>query len=258
MGPNGAGKSTLSGAIMGKPGYEVLAGSVTLDGDDVLAMPVWERAAAGLHLVHAVPDRGARRRPRRRDDGGARRPRPGGRRRRRPARRRSGADRAADGAAPPVAQRRPVRRREEAQRDAAARRAAAADRRSSTSSTPVSTSTPCGPAPSASRRSPSSDDGDARTRRAGDHPLQPPAHRAASGQRAHPRQGPHRRLGRPGAGRRAGGRRLRRVQPRCRARRRRRTRRPSAPSTTCSAADADARERPEVRGTRVRTLRGHD
>jgi Fe-S cluster assembly ATP-binding protein len=55
MGPNGAGKSTLSGAIMGKPGYEVLAGSVTLDGDDVLAMPVWERAAAGLHLVLQYP-----------------------------------------------------------------------------------------------------------------------------------------------------------------------------------------------------------
>ena len=55
MGPNGAGKSTLSGAIMGKPGYEVLAGSVTLDGDDVLAMPVWKRAAAGLHLVLQYP-----------------------------------------------------------------------------------------------------------------------------------------------------------------------------------------------------------
>ena len=55
MGPNGAGKSTLSGAIMGKPGYEVLAGSVTLDGEDVLAMPVWERAAAGLHLVLQYP-----------------------------------------------------------------------------------------------------------------------------------------------------------------------------------------------------------
>jgi Fe-S cluster assembly ATP-binding protein len=55
MGPNGAGKSTLSGAIMGKPGYEVLGGSVTLDGRDVLSMPVWERAAAGLHLVMQYP-----------------------------------------------------------------------------------------------------------------------------------------------------------------------------------------------------------
>jgi Fe-S cluster assembly ATP-binding protein len=64
MGPNGAGKSTLSGAIMGKPGYEVLDGSVTLAVPgpggvpvvhDVLAMPVWERAAAGLHLVMQYP-----------------------------------------------------------------------------------------------------------------------------------------------------------------------------------------------------------
>jgi len=55
MGPNGAGKSTLAGVVMGKPGYEVLAGSVTLDGLDVLAMPAWERAAAGLHLVPQYP-----------------------------------------------------------------------------------------------------------------------------------------------------------------------------------------------------------
>jgi Fe-S cluster assembly ATP-binding protein len=40
---------------MGKPGYEVLAGSVTLDGVDVLAMPTWQRAAAGLHLVMQYP-----------------------------------------------------------------------------------------------------------------------------------------------------------------------------------------------------------
>ncbi len=55
MGPNGAGKSTLSAAVMGKPGYEVLAGSVTLDGVDVLALSVWERAMAGLHLVMQYP-----------------------------------------------------------------------------------------------------------------------------------------------------------------------------------------------------------
>lgn len=55
MGPNGAGKSTLSAVIMGKPGYEVLGGSVTLDGVDVLAMPAWERAQAGLHLVMQYP-----------------------------------------------------------------------------------------------------------------------------------------------------------------------------------------------------------
>jgi Fe-S cluster assembly ATP-binding protein len=55
MGPNGAGKSTLSGVIMGKPGYDVLGGSVTLDGVDVLAMPAWERAVAGLYLVMQYP-----------------------------------------------------------------------------------------------------------------------------------------------------------------------------------------------------------
>lgn len=55
MGPNGAGKSTLSGVVMGKPGYEVLEGSVTFDGVDVLAMAAWERAAAGLHLVMQYP-----------------------------------------------------------------------------------------------------------------------------------------------------------------------------------------------------------
>jgi Fe-S cluster assembly ATP-binding protein len=55
MGPNGAGKSTLSAVVMGKPGYEVTAGNVTLDGVDVLAMPTWERAAAGLHLVMQYP-----------------------------------------------------------------------------------------------------------------------------------------------------------------------------------------------------------
>src|SRR3954469_23291142 len=55
MGPNGAGKSTLSAVIMGKPGYEVLGGTVTLDGVDVLALPTWERALAGLHLVMQYP-----------------------------------------------------------------------------------------------------------------------------------------------------------------------------------------------------------
>ncbi|CAN5655951.1 hypothetical protein BH24ACT5_BH24ACT5_18810 [soil metagenome] len=55
MGPNGAGKSTLSGAIMGKPGYEIRGGTITLDGVDVTSMAVWERAAAGLHLVLQYP-----------------------------------------------------------------------------------------------------------------------------------------------------------------------------------------------------------
>ena len=55
MGPNGAGKSTLSGVVMGMPGYDVTAGSVTLDGEDMLAIPTWQRAVAGLHLIMQYP-----------------------------------------------------------------------------------------------------------------------------------------------------------------------------------------------------------
>ena len=55
MGPNGAGKSTLSAAIMGKPGYTVTGGSVMLDGVDILALPTWQRAIAGLHLIMQYP-----------------------------------------------------------------------------------------------------------------------------------------------------------------------------------------------------------
>jgi len=55
MGPNGAGKSTLAAVIMGKAGYEVTEGTVTLDGVDMLALPTWERAVAGLHLVMQYP-----------------------------------------------------------------------------------------------------------------------------------------------------------------------------------------------------------
>jgi Fe-S cluster assembly ATP-binding protein len=55
MGPNGSGKSTLSHVVMGRPGYEVLGGTVTLDGADVLAMAPWERAHAGLFLAMQYP-----------------------------------------------------------------------------------------------------------------------------------------------------------------------------------------------------------
>jgi Fe-S cluster assembly ATP-binding protein len=55
MGPNGSGKSTLSHVLMGRPGYEVLAGEVLLDGRDLLALPAWERAAAGLFLAMQYP-----------------------------------------------------------------------------------------------------------------------------------------------------------------------------------------------------------
>ena len=44
MGPNGSGKSTLAYAIAGHPKYLVTRGSVTLDGEDVLAMSVDARA----------------------------------------------------------------------------------------------------------------------------------------------------------------------------------------------------------------------
>ncbi len=55
MGPNGSGKSTLSHVIMGRPGYEITGGSITLDGQDVLAMDTWERAQAGLFLALQYP-----------------------------------------------------------------------------------------------------------------------------------------------------------------------------------------------------------
>lgn len=55
MGPNGSGKSTLAYAIAGHPKYEVTSGSVTLDGEDALAMPVDERARAGLFLAMQYP-----------------------------------------------------------------------------------------------------------------------------------------------------------------------------------------------------------
>ena len=55
MGPNGSGKSTLSYAIAGHPKYTVTQGSITLDGEDVLAMSVDERARAGLFLAMQYP-----------------------------------------------------------------------------------------------------------------------------------------------------------------------------------------------------------
>ena len=57
MGPNGAGKSTLSAVVMGKPGYTVTAGSVMLDGVDVLAMPAWQRAALRWRSAPTAADR---------------------------------------------------------------------------------------------------------------------------------------------------------------------------------------------------------
>jgi Fe-S cluster assembly ATP-binding protein len=55
MGPNGSGKSTLAYSIAGHPKYHVTGGSVTLDGEDVLAMKVDERARAGIFLAMQYP-----------------------------------------------------------------------------------------------------------------------------------------------------------------------------------------------------------
>ena len=55
MGPNGSGKSTLAYSIAGHPKYTVTGGTVTLDGVDVLAMTVDERARAGLFLAMQYP-----------------------------------------------------------------------------------------------------------------------------------------------------------------------------------------------------------
>jgi Fe-S cluster assembly ATP-binding protein len=55
MGRNGSGKSTLSHVLMGKPGYQVLAGSVRLDGVELLGLPTWQRARAGLFLAMQYP-----------------------------------------------------------------------------------------------------------------------------------------------------------------------------------------------------------
>src|SRR5713101_6853265 len=55
MGPNGSGKSTLAYVLAGKQDYEVTAGSVTWNGEDLLAMGPAERAAAGVFLAFQYP-----------------------------------------------------------------------------------------------------------------------------------------------------------------------------------------------------------
>jgi len=55
MGPNGSGKSTLAYSLAGHPKYQITGGTVTLDGEDVLAMSVDERAKAGLFLAMQYP-----------------------------------------------------------------------------------------------------------------------------------------------------------------------------------------------------------
>jgi Fe-S cluster assembly ATP-binding protein len=55
MGPNGSGKTTLAYALAGHPKYKVTSGTVTLEGEDVLAMKVDERARAGMFLAMQYP-----------------------------------------------------------------------------------------------------------------------------------------------------------------------------------------------------------
>ena len=55
MGPNGSGKSTLAHAIAGRPGIEILAGSVRIDDTELLGLPPWQRAEAGLFLAMQYP-----------------------------------------------------------------------------------------------------------------------------------------------------------------------------------------------------------
>jgi len=55
MGPNGSGKSTLAQVIAGHPAYEVTAGSIAFEGQDLLDMEPEERAQAGVFLAFQYP-----------------------------------------------------------------------------------------------------------------------------------------------------------------------------------------------------------
>jgi Fe-S cluster assembly ATP-binding protein len=55
MGPNGSGKSTLAHVLAGRPGYEIVSGSVSFQGQDLLSLPPEERARAGLFLGFQYP-----------------------------------------------------------------------------------------------------------------------------------------------------------------------------------------------------------
>jgi len=55
MGPNGSGKSTFANVLAGHPGYEVTAGSVIYEGQDLLQMDPEERARQGVFLAFQYP-----------------------------------------------------------------------------------------------------------------------------------------------------------------------------------------------------------
>jgi Fe-S cluster assembly ATP-binding protein len=55
MGPNGSGKSTLSNVLAGREEYVVTEGEVLFNGQNLLEMPVEERARAGVFLAFQYP-----------------------------------------------------------------------------------------------------------------------------------------------------------------------------------------------------------
>ena len=55
MGPNGSGKSTLANVLAGRPGYDIDAGSIALDDEDLTAATPDERAHRGLFLAFQYP-----------------------------------------------------------------------------------------------------------------------------------------------------------------------------------------------------------
>ena len=56
LGPNGSGKSTLMNVLMGHPKYKVIKGKVTFEEEDLISLPVYERARRGLFLSFQSPE----------------------------------------------------------------------------------------------------------------------------------------------------------------------------------------------------------
>jgi len=55
MGPNGSGKSTLSYVLAGRAGYDITSGSISYNGEDLVALAPEERAAKGVFLAMQYP-----------------------------------------------------------------------------------------------------------------------------------------------------------------------------------------------------------
>lgn len=55
MGPNGAGKSTLGHVLMGDPVYDITAGEIVFDGEDITELSPEKRSKAGLFLSFQAP-----------------------------------------------------------------------------------------------------------------------------------------------------------------------------------------------------------